>query len=47
MPKFKKNKKRFAVSFAQKEKDQKVVGKNKIVWRQGMFFNKGVNKLTF
>ncbi len=44
---FKKNKKLFAVSFALREKDQKIVGKNKIFWRQGMFFNKGVNKLTF
>lgn len=44
---FKKNKDLFAVSFAQKEKNQRIAGKNKIFWRQGMFFHQGVDKLSF
>lgn len=44
---FKKNKNLFAVSFAQKEKDGTIVGKNKIHWQKGMIFHKKADDLTF
>ncbi len=36
---FKKNRSLFAVSFTQKEKNNEIVGKNKIVWRYGLFYH--------
>lgn len=36
---FKNNKNLFAISFAQIEKDQTIVGHNKISWKQGLFFH--------
>lgn len=44
---FKKDKKLFAVSFAQTEKDGSIVGKNKIFWKNGLFFHQKADNLTF
>ncbi len=44
---FEKDKNLFAVSFAQKEKDNSIIGKNRIYWRAGMFYHAKVNNLTF
>lgn len=38
--KFKKNKKLFAITFAQQEKDGSIVGHNQIFWKKGLFFHK-------
>lgn len=35
----------FAVSFAQKEKDGKIVGKNRLFWQRGLIFHSSVNDL--
>ncbi len=37
----------FAVSFAQKEKNNLIVGKNRIYWRGGMLYHAKANNLTF
>ncbi len=44
---FKKDKKLFAVSFAQKEKDGNIVGKNIIYWGRGLVLHKKANDLSF
>jgi GT2 family glycosyltransferase len=44
---FKENPQLFAVSFAQKEKDGSIVGKNKTFWRNGLFFHQKADDLTF
>jgi GT2 family glycosyltransferase len=43
---FKKDKKLFAVSFAQIEKDGSIVGKNKIFWKRGLFFHQKASGLN-
>lgn len=43
---FKINAKLFAVSFAQKEKDNRIVGKNSFYWDRGMFFHKKAKDIT-
>lgn len=42
---FKKNKKLFAISFAQKEKDGSIVGKNRVFWKKGQFFHSASDNL--
>ncbi len=37
----------FAISFAQKEKDGSLVGKNKLYWKNGMIYHQKSNNLTF
>lgn len=37
----------FAISFAQKEKDGSIVGKNSIYWKNGLFYHKKANNLSF
>src|SRR3989338_3307028 len=44
---FKKDKMLFAVSFAQKEKDGSVVGKNVFYWKRGLFFHAKAADLNF
>jgi len=44
---FEENKKLFAVSFAQKERNNLVVGKNKIYWKCGFFRHKKDRNLSF
>lgn len=44
---FKKNKDLFAVSFAQKEKDGSVVGKNIFYWKRGLFLHSKAGDLKF
>jgi len=41
------DKKLFAVSFAQKEKDGSVVGKNKIYWQRGLYHHQKAEDLKF
>lgn len=43
---FEKNKKLFAVSLAQEEKDGTIVGKNKIYWQKGFFQHSKANNLN-
>jgi len=44
---FKKDTNLFAVAFAQKEKNNSIVGKNKIYWSKGMFYHKKAGSLNF
>lgn len=44
---FKKDHNLFAVSFAQIEKNKKIVGKNKTFWKRGLFFHQKADDLTF
>ena len=44
---FRKNKKLFALGFAQVEKDGSFVGKNKIYWQNGILHHKKVDTLSF
>lgn len=44
---FVKNKKLFAVSFAQEEKDGSIVGKNKFFWQNGFFRHSKADNLNF
>lgn len=44
---FAKDKKLFAVGFAQREKNNRLVGKNRIYWKRGMFYHDEVKNLTF
>lgn len=37
----------FAVSFAQKEKDELIIGKNKIYWRKGLYIHQKADDLEF
>ena len=41
------DKKVFAISFAQKEKDGSVVGKNKIYWQRGLYHHQKAENLKF
>lgn len=47
LERFKKNKKLFAVSFAQKEKDGSIVGKNRIFWIRGFIQHSKSNNIDF
>lgn len=42
---FKKDRDLFTVSFAQKEKDGNIVGKNRFFWRRGLFFHQKAHDL--
>jgi len=42
---FKRDDKLFAVSFAQKEKGERVVGKNVLDWQRGLFFHRAADNL--
>lgn len=44
---FKKDKNLFAVGFAQREKDNSLVGKNQIYWLRGMLYHKKADNLNF
>lgn len=44
---FKINPRLFAISFAQKEKNGKVVGKNIFFWKRGMFFHSQAKNMNF
>lgn len=44
---FKNNQSLFAVSFAQKERDNSIVGKNSIYWKEGFLYHKKANNLSF
>jgi len=44
---FKKDPEIFSVSFAQKETDGKITGKNTIYWQRGLFFHKKAKDLSF
>jgi len=44
---FEKDKNLFAVSFAQREKNNLIVGKNQIYWLRGMFYHKKADNLDF
>ncbi len=43
----KKNSQLFAISFAQKEKNNSLVGKNKFIWRDGFFYHSKADNLQF
>ncbi len=43
---FKRDPSLFAVSFAQREKDGSIVGKNKFFWRRGLFFHQKADDLN-
>jgi len=43
---FEQNKELFAISFSQKDKEGKIVGKNKLWWQRGLFFHKADGNLV-